>query len=186
MISDDGRFTIGGAHELPDQRVEDGVLIGRDADVATWIQMRLEQGVVEVPFVAFGIVFDDQLVGGAYFFNFEPGFDMSVCIAVEPQLIEKPLTLRKAARRILEYPFVQCQLPRITAFIPMTHRQSVDQAQKLGFVLEGIKAETNVGMFGMTPKSCPFWREEPFLELKKHDGQDTHEGAGKENGQGDI
>lgn len=145
--------------------VIDGVLYGMDAHVATWVQMQLGCGPIEVPFTALGIVSPEdadapineteplKLAAGAYFFNHFPKQDIDVCVAAADLRSGHP----KVIRKILEFPFGELNLPRITAYIHSSNTTALESAQKLGFRIEGEKRATGVKMLGLLRDECWIW-----------------------------
>lgn len=141
--------------------VIDGVLYGSDAEVATWIKERLGVSApIAVAYVGFGIVEDDQLVGGVCYWNYQGGRIRDICCTVA---LADDVTLRRAAVvKILEYPFEQLGLPRVTAYIHFDNQRAIEQAIKMGFKLEGRMRQAgpdgaDVGMFGLLASECPIW-----------------------------
>ena len=156
--------------------VVDGRLVyGADAEVATWVNMRLGGGAVQTLFIAIGVLKDgiaprdvsaetlpDQLGAGAYFFNHQAEddySDLSVSVAADDITTATP----DIFQQILNYPFGQLGCRRISAEIDLSNERAVRQAQKLGFKLEGRKRRMapkggDVGVFGLLHDECPFWR----------------------------
>jgi RimJ/RimL family protein N-acetyltransferase len=141
--------------------VVDGVIINDNARVAAHIHTILNRPVIAQSFQAFGIIVDDKLVGGCYFYNHDPiRGDIDMAVAVEDKVASEPLKLREQIRRILHYPFNQLSCKRITAYIELSNERAIRQAMQLGFIQNGVKAETGVGIFGLNPTTCPFWVSE--------------------------
>lgn len=145
------------------QAVIDGVLYGSDAEVAVWIKERLgvTTAPTAIPFIALGIVEGNQIVGGAMFWNHYDGEvrDISVTVA----LADDVQLARKTVVKLLEYPFGDLGLPRITALIQMSNTRAIDQALKIGFKLEGrMRRATRdggeVGIFGLLADECAIWQ----------------------------
>ena len=94
--------------------VVDGVLYGSDAEVAVWIKERMGVSLpTAIPFVAFGVIEENQIVGGAMFWNYYAGRinDISVTVALADDVHLK----RDVVVKLLEYPFGQLALPRMSA-----------------------------------------------------------------------
>lgn len=160
----------------PQPAVIDGVLYGMDAEIAVWVNERMGGGIVPTLFVGFGILKEQapenfrkqdgqlDILAGCYFYNWQKENDVSdihVCVAVDNIASAHPTTLRK----VLDYPFGQLKVRRITAEIEMSNERSVRSAQKLGFQLEGRKrfmaaGGGDVGVFGLYPETCPLWKQE--------------------------
>lgn len=136
------------------------ILTDADAHVATWIEDKLGGDVVSVPFRAVGIVGDKgKLIGGAYFYNHREGQDIYAAVALEDGAFMTPDVVSK----ILAFPFGQLKLPRVSVDIDESNTHAIQQAERLGFELEGIKrrAGANGGdvlMFGLLRDNCKFWR----------------------------
>ena len=157
--------------------VIDGVLYGRDAEVALWVNERIGGGLVKTLFVAFGVIAEDvdpdaavdpskpvRLAAGAYFYNWrhDGGIsDIHAAVAVDDVTRLHPAVIR----RILSYPFEDLKVRRISVEIEMANAEPrsfrLRNAQALGFQLEGTKMHMGpkgpYGMFGLYPQSCPFW-----------------------------
>lgn len=154
--------------------IVDGVLYGCDAQVAVWVNERLGLGAVEVPFRAFGILpeaivdgeaaedMPKRLIGGAYFYNWvsTPGRrDIYCAVAVDDIGAGRIPVIQ----RILQFPFGELDLPRISAEISLSNERAVRQAKNLGFVLEGRKKHiaddgSEWGQFGLYRATCEFWK----------------------------
>lgn len=141
--------------------VIDGVLYGSDSEVAVWINDRM--GVttpVAIPFVAFGIIEADQMVGGVSYWNFQDGAMRDICCSVA--LADDVNLKRATVVKLLEYPFDQLRLPRITAYIALDNQRAIEQALKMGFKLEGRMRQAaqgggDIGLFGLLASECPIW-----------------------------
>jgi hypothetical protein len=132
-------------------QVVDGVLYGADDLVGEWINARMGGGKPDVPFVAMGIFSGDRIALGAMFFN-QSEADVTMALALEPRGC-KP----RAMAKIMAYPFVQLGLPRVTAEIPLSNKESIRLAEGFGFVREGVKRRAapdggHVGVFGLLKK----------------------------------
>jgi RimJ/RimL family protein N-acetyltransferase len=72
---------------------------------------------------------------------------------------------KPAIRQILDYPFGQLKLPRISAEMALNNADGVNSAVKLGFRLEGRKRKkmrdgTDMGVFGLLAEDAikaGFW-----------------------------
>lgn len=157
----------------------DGVIYGCDAEVAAWMADKLEDDLVEVPFVAMGVVLEGstpegplskavELVAGAYFFNYEKDADVTAAVATDERLGNNLLSLRHAIRRVLLYPFRSLRVPRVSAEIDLSNERSIRNAQMLGFVIEGRKRKKgrfggDVAVLGLTEDDARragfFWDE---------------------------
>ena len=143
--------------------VVDGVLYGSDAEVAVWIKDRMGTSVpTTIPFVAFGIIENDQMVGGVAYWNYYDGEmrDITVTVALADDVNVK----RQTVEKLLAYPFEQLKLPRITAFINMGNARAVEQAMKIGFRLEGRMRKAaqdggDIGIFGLLASECQIWTQ---------------------------
>lgn len=174
MTQQTGAFTV--ATPAIAQRpmlVKDGILYGADALVAAWVSDRLGAQVPTIPFMAFAICADGTpdgpvtdlntiyLVAGVYWYNHHTGpdcFDISVAVATDDVSSGRPASIR----RILEYPFGELKVPRITAEINATNERAIRNAEMLGFKREGLKRKAGAGgtdivVLGLLPEECPFW-----------------------------
>lgn len=156
--------------------IEDQLIYGADSEVATWVEYKLGGDLVLSLFVAIGVLRDgvrpegvteetirDCLVAGAYFTNEENEGGYS---DISWTVYSDDVTAGKASilKRVLEYPFKQRKLRRLSAEIDLSNDRAVRQAQRLGFKLEGRKRRKapgggDVGVFGLLPEDCPLFRE---------------------------
>lgn len=154
--------------------VVDGILYGADALVAAWVSDRLGAQVPLVPYTAFAVCAEGTpdgpvndlskifIIAGVYWFNHYTGpdqFDISVAVASDDAVAGRPSAIRK----ILDYPFKDLKVPRITAEINATNERALRQAEKLGFQIEGIKRKagaggTDITILGLLPEECPLWK----------------------------
>lgn len=152
----------------PGRVVIDGVLFGEDARVAGEIQRVLGLGLLAGPFVALGLIDptrpvrdgdDIPLIGGCYFQHHDRARgDVDVTVAMSaPLASQPPAWLRRALQVLLNYPFGQLGCKRVTAFIDRDNRVSLEQAQRIGFRIEGEKAGTGVLVLGLVPEHVPEW-----------------------------
>ena len=110
---------------------------------------------------AIGVLVDDQLSAVLAYSNFSSlncvfyiYTDKKRCWATRPVL-----------RMMFHYPFVQCGLGRITAFIDADNRQSMIMCLKLGFRLEGVlrgpsDTSEDVYVLGMLRSECRWLDDE--------------------------
>lgn len=145
--------------------VVDNVLTGADAHVAAWVEQKLGGDTVDVPFYAIGITGEGgALIGGAYFYNYRSGDANDICCAVA---VEDGNTIsRDVLRKILSYPFGQLSLPRISIEIDESNQRAIEQADIIGFKLEGRKRRAGKGggdilLMGLLRDECKFWSEQP-------------------------
>jgi hypothetical protein len=149
-----------------------GVVYFADDIVARWVQERLGGNAVLVPYVAIGIVHPDikdeqvddvnlpnMLTAGAFFWNHQPGNDIVVSVASDTFLSGRPQPIQD----VLDYPFGVLDLKRLSAEIEETNTISIRNAEKLGFVLEGVKKFAGSGgcdvmLFGLYRDGCKFWK----------------------------
>jgi RimJ/RimL family protein N-acetyltransferase len=154
--------------------VYDGVLYGFDSEVAVWVNERLGGGLVPTLYRAFGVLAEGitelpepgtlpgKLIAGAYFWGYtnEGGYsDIWVSVAVDDIASARPSVFRK----ILAFPFAQCGVRRISAEIDTFNTRAIEQAQKLGFKIEGTKRQMGPGgrdvvLLGLLADECPFWQ----------------------------
>jgi RimJ/RimL family protein N-acetyltransferase len=152
--------------DKPKWLIIDDVLYGADAEMAEWINRRIGGALVEVPFVALGALdSNNKVVAGAYFFSHDDHrkglddvSDLYMAAATDGSTALSPT----AVRRLLEYPFGDLKVRRLSAEIDMSNGHAIQQAEKLGFKLEGRKRKKgkgggDVGIFGLLPEECPFW-----------------------------
>lgn len=143
-------------------QIVDGVLYGADDVVGEWIDARLGHGKSDIPYVAMGIIWNNErLALGAMFFSEQP-CDITMAVAADPECGFK----RRAFARIMAYPFVQLGLPRVTTEIALSNERSISAVKRLGFVREGVKRRAapdggHVGVFGLLKKDFllrNYWR----------------------------
>lgn len=141
------------------RRVVGGVVYGDDERVAAWVQDQLGGGEIAGPYQALGIENPaGELVFGVVFFN-EQEADITIAMAATDMRPAIP----SMYQRILDYPFAQLGLPRVSAEIALSNRRCVRFALGSGFRLEGVKRKAaadggDVGVFGLLADECPLWR----------------------------
>lgn len=159
--------------------IVDGVLFHADAEICVWVNAGLGVGCVPKLAYGFGVLADGwdesslttdsiptMLAAGAYFFDFydakEDGIsDVSCAVYIKDPKAIRPSVVRK----ILDYPFNQLGVRRLSAQVPASNRSAIDQAQRLGFVVEGTKKYMapdggDVLMLGLYPENCPYLRDD--------------------------
>lgn len=138
----------------------DDILTNADEHVARWVSEQFGEAAVSVPYKSVGVLdAAGNVVGGAYFYSYREGRDIYVAVAMADG-VNMP---RDAVVKILAYPFLQLDLRRISADIEEDNRRALEQAEILGFQLEGIKRGAgsrgqDVFMMGLFRDQCPFWR----------------------------
>lgn len=134
----------------------DGVLYGQDQTVHRFVTERLGSGAIkDGPYVGLGFIERGDLAAGFVFFNYRAGSDVEIAIAIDSITACHP----KNACRIVRYPFVQLDLPRVSAEIPLENERAVRTALAMGFVREGVKRKADkgrghVGVFGLLRKDA--------------------------------
>jgi len=158
--------------------IVDGILYHADAEVIAWVNAHMGAGVVAKQAYGFGILDDgwdtetaisnlkDALAAGVYFYdqydaNEDDISDVTACVYIKDKRAIKPRVVRK----ILEYPFNQLGVRRISAMIDEANVEALDQAQRIGFQIEGYKRfmapnGRRAVMLGLLPEECPFWKAE--------------------------
>ncbi len=132
--------------------IVDGLLFRADDMVAEWVSERCGGGRVYVPFVAVGVVNNNQITAGAIFHSYT-GRDVTVTGASA----RPSLRLRSAIKAGISYAFDQLQVARVSAEIELANVRMVRLAEGLGFVREGVKRKAapngkHVGVFGLLKK----------------------------------
>lgn len=151
--------------------VLNNVLYNADAHVAAWINDQFGIDLTTVGFKAMGIIdpdtesssIRDRIIAGCYFYNHVdvPGKrDIWVTAAMKAPAAHH----RAAIKQILEYPFKQLNLPRISAECDLSDDRVLKQLQILGFVQEGEKKFMGAnggswGYFALYPSNCPFYQD---------------------------
>jgi hypothetical protein len=160
--------------------IKNGVLYGVDSLIAAWVSDRLKAEMPNVPFNAFGIIGSGPngepihpdglnpdlekvfLIAGVYWYNHYNGpdqYDITCAVASDTELAGRPDVIRK----ILEYPFGQLKVPRITGEVVASNERAIRTAEKLGFKIEGMKRKAakngeDMVVLGLLPEECPLWR----------------------------
>lgn len=157
--------------------VDRGVLWHCDDLVAAWVCDRLNVEMPIVSFRAFGLVSPGTadgihrdltqiyMVGGVIWYDYCDGqggahHDITAAVAIDEQLgTRTPETLKTF---LLDYPFGHLKVPRISVNINETNATALEQAQRMGFVVEGRKRRagphgSDMIMLGLLPEECPFW-----------------------------
>lgn len=105
------------------------------AEIAAWVEDRSGgDGVPPEPYAAFGWRYNGRLIAGAVYNRLRKGCDVTVAIAGEPLAARKGIL--KAG---LDYAFVTCGVPRITAEVAEDNRRCRKLIEGLGFKIEGRK-----------------------------------------------
>lgn len=134
--------------------VIDGVLYGADAIVARFVNEQCGGG-FEIGRIdrALGVLGANGLVGGVAFSNYIIDKDITITVAsTEYRACGHP----RVIARCLAYPFRTLQLPRVTAEIEPDNARSLRNAERLGFVQEGVKRGTGVILLGLLPEDFIF------------------------------
>jgi RimJ/RimL family protein N-acetyltransferase len=105
------------------------LVLGQDARVASWVAREVDADAVP-PFTAIGWEHHGVIVAGVVFNGFT-GADVEMTLAWHA-----PLT-RQAIRTISQYVFEQLGVRRVSIRTRASRRDVVDQAQRLGFKIEG-------------------------------------------------
>lgn len=113
----------------------DGLLLGHDALVASWVWRQLGDGPAHPNATAIGVVKGGRLVGGVAFHDWN-GPDVRLTIAGTGSWITRPLL-----RAVFAYCFVQLGVRRCTVLVKRTNKASRSIARRLGFVEEGTLRE---------------------------------------------
>lgn len=104
-------------------------------------------------------VFDgDRLMGAAIFDAFTPK-DCNVHL----RIADKRCVSCRTIRAVLDYPFRQLKLDRVSAQVMADNAPSLELVQRLGFVYEGAKRQKTWAsqlQFGMLITECP-WITDP-------------------------
>lgn len=164
------------AVQRPTPAVVNGVLYGMDAEVAAWVRMRFGSGPLPGLFTAFGVLrpndsaapdvnsLPNRLIAGVIYrdrygdgSNEQPS-DIMATVWVDDIIAAHPAVIR----RLLDYPFGQLRIRRISARIEDSNTRAVNQAIELGFVEEGKHPfmGANGGMvrsYGLYRDNCRFW-----------------------------
>lgn len=154
--------------------IKDGLIYGADPEVAQWTNDRQGGGLVEQIFLAIGLLEDGWmpqdinedtlpqiLKAGVFFWGHQSDdgvSDIYVTVSADDISVAKPATIRA----VLNYPFGQLKVRRISAEVDLSNERAVRQVQKLGFKMEGRKRRMaagggDVGTFGLLPEECPIW-----------------------------
>lgn len=166
---------------MSEMMVVDGLLFGADAMVCSWVNARLNGGVVLVPARGIGILNEDspeldgiesKLVGGVYYFNYHKnikGIDpetqeqftwskISVAVASDSIAAADP----DKVARILHYPFNSLGCDLVTAEISLSNHRAIREAEKLGFRRFGevpsIRPGGDLGYYGLKPEWCSIYQ----------------------------
>ncbi len=156
--------------------IVDGIVYHADAEIIAWVNANMGAGVVAKEAYGFGILDDgwdtetalpslkDALAAGVYFYDQydanEDGIsDVTACVFIKNKKAIKPHIVKK----LLEYPFNQLGVRRISAMIDEANIEALDQAQRIGFQVEGYKRKMapdgrRAVMLGLLPEDCPYWK----------------------------
>ena len=103
--------------------------------IAKWVGEQIGRDIDWGPCEAIGVVdSDDNLIGGVVFSNYQPHFGN---IEVSFASIRRDWLTPCLVRGILQYPFAQLKVNRITCLTPKRNRAARQFLKKFGFVEEG-------------------------------------------------
>jgi RimJ/RimL family protein N-acetyltransferase len=116
--------------------VVDNVLFRKDAEVAAFVMANLPQAHMRAfdnPLSALGVIRNGQLVGGIVFHTYYPGINIEISIYMNSAKWATPRTLA----RLYSYPFLQLNVPRITAVTSRKNKRTRRFLEGVGWKLEG-------------------------------------------------
>ena len=128
--------------------------------VANWVAQRIPNIRSRIGFdqcTAIGVVKDGVAAAGVVYYQFDPGVNCCVAIAVD----DKAWATRGILRGIFHYPFEQMKVRRLTAMIGKKNTASRSLCQRLGFTEEGNvrcgwDGHEHMMIYGMLREEC-FW-----------------------------
>lgn len=82
---------------------------------------------------AIGLMEGDEIVAGAVYTDYDPGVTMTMHVAAEG----KQWASRAFGRAVFGFPFVQCKVRRVSAYIATRNSACIRFVEKLGFINEG-------------------------------------------------
>jgi RimJ/RimL family protein N-acetyltransferase len=121
-------------------------------EVTDWITKRV--GVTALSDCTnFGFYEEDELVGGVVFYEYR------VQDIVFSGVMEKGSFNKTMLRTLFNYPFIQLNCHRITAYTEIDNRQANFFLKRLGFKKEGTMREISerlkdINVYGMLKKEC--------------------------------
>lgn len=110
------------------------LVFGDDANIATWVKLRIPVWASPGKFVAIGIVDDEtnKPLAGVIYNGFREG-DCNMSVAADDP--------RWCSRRVLsvlfQYPFIQLEQRRVTAICARRNRRARKFVERIGFKVEG-------------------------------------------------
>lgn len=129
------------------------IVFGQTLRVAKWCESRIEHfsGWGTNP-EAVGYEVDGVLKGGAVYTNYTPTNVFGSIV------LEAPLT-KRYLHTIFAVPFIQWNLPHLSAAVEASNTRSVNLCTRWGFQIEGTLREAasdggDVIMFGMLKREC--------------------------------
>lgn len=104
-------------------------------EIAAWVETKAGgEGTLGEPFRAMAWRYNGRFVAGAVFKRWRPGCDITVAIAGEPIAARKGILAAG-----LDYAFVTCGVPRISAEVLADNARCRRLIEGLGFKVEGTK-----------------------------------------------
>jgi RimJ/RimL family protein N-acetyltransferase len=134
----------------------DGPLVlGRDKQIAEWVQRRIPNSSFGDKPAAIGIIRKNALVGGIVFHDYQPAFqNISVSLAFDtPRAISNDVLCSVAA-----YVFKQQDCVRLNALVARKNKRSRKWVEGVGFKLEGCArkgyGKDDLMIYGMLRHEC--------------------------------
>lgn len=113
----------------------------------------------ELEQVAIGIARKGYLIGGVTFHSHDPGRDIIMALYIDDPGC---MCRRDLVRQVLDYPFLQLGLKRVTAGVDKTNERCQKLLRGLGFQVEGVKRRAGTGgtdqlIFGLLKEDCKYY-----------------------------
>lgn len=141
------------------------ILYGHDAEIAEWVGSELEC-YFEPAAKAIGLVLKGRIIAGVVYHTYRPGYNIEMSIAsITPRWANE-----NSLRAFFTYPFIQLNLPRVTA-VTSNKATSVQKfLERLGFIKEGMMREAHPDgdalIYGLLRKDCKYIEELPDGQKK--------------------
>lgn len=134
------------------------LVLGDDEAVAHWASVKLGVGSFYPPYVAFGVVDDEQILCGAIIFSEFNGFNIEASVA------GRATAKRGFLRAALDYAFVQNKCTRLTCRTKRSNKTVCRQLTRLGFKYEGTMKNyfgpdrgDDAILYALFPKDAARW-----------------------------
>lgn len=144
------------------------LVIGRDHEVADWVNTQIDEPGDFYPCTAIGIEDDSGLFCGVVYNLYYPAISINMHVAASRG---RKWAYPHFLRAFFAYPFQQLHVQRITAPIASRNIAAIKLTSHLGFIQEGIvrkgTLDDDLIIMGMLREECRFLGESYGQEIPK-------------------